>query len=253
MTSNNVVSLIGDLAWPITVVVVFVVLRVQIRSVVEKIGTSIANRVERPETTLSAGPTGFQLATDVEVLKNRTNALDARTDAISTTQDQHGQLIVGQLQEHEPPVKELGIPDELREMAKRYRHTHLRDERQNIDALVRVANEMGFLIVSRRISRDALAEDGDEGLAVGLAAAVTLDPKPRDPEILLRAGQNARRRNARYRILVAFTRLHEAAMLRPDQVDAAMMLIDHYRDDADQRLLERISSTEALLRGGANA
>jgi hypothetical protein len=239
MSADDIVALVGHLAWPATVLLIVIVLRRQARRAVQAMVDRIADR----GTDLVVGPGGLELRTNIEAVK-------ARLETLEVTQEQQGNVIVSQVR-GSATVAATGVPDELRAMACEYMDIRISNWRDRVRAYSDLSNRMGVYIVKHQVSRDLLAGEEDEGLAVGLAGAVILDPEPADVERLLALSPRIKKLNVRYRLLVAFGRLHERRMLDPEQADRLVVVLDKFRVGADRPLRDRINATASLVKSTA--
>jgi hypothetical protein len=241
MDADQIVTLVGELVWPVVVLVLLWTLRRQVRSAFKAVG----DRISDPTTRVGVGPSGLEMQTDLEVFK-------ARLGTLEVAQDQQASVIVSQVRSTST-ASASGIPEELRQLARSYRAILIENWRERVNAKVALSNEMGVLIIKCGVPRDLIAEDGDEVLLVGLAAAVILDPEPEDVERLLKAsGRGIERLHVRYRLLVALGRLHERNLISAAQRERLVPILEQFRDGADRSLLERINSTATWLKRSAS-
>lgn len=135
------------------------------------------------------------------------------------------------------------IDDELRTMAKEYAEINIENGRQRLARKNEMARAMYKHVVERGISRDALAEQTDEGCILALAALVHAGPQPGDVARLLRAGAKVTRLHVQYRITVAMAEIFRRGLAsRPDKQPAGQML-RMYLPRADESLRKAIEAT----------
>src|SRR4051794_17831818 len=173
MTADQVVALVGHVAWPVTLLVVLVIFRDQARKVVKAITDKIGN----PDTNVGIGPQGLEVTANIEAIK-------ARVGTLEVAQDQQSSLIVSQVRSGSA-IKAEGVPEELLAMAQNFLNIDIANWRKRVQTKTAASNEMGVYIIKHDVSRDLLVEQRNEGLASGLAAAIILDPDPKDADRLL--------------------------------------------------------------------
>jgi hypothetical protein len=234
--SRDAVALVGHLAWPLTALLLLVLLRREVRSIAEALRGRIADR----NSDLAITKAGIETRTNIEAVK-------ARLATVEVGQDQQNHLL---LQQVTAAGETTGVTDELREMAAAYLHIDIPDWAQRTRAKDDAANGMGLYVVTHHISRDALADEGDEGLILALASAVLLDPQREDTRRLLGASVGVNRLHVRYRILLAFNRLLERRLITGEESGRLRGVLAQFRVGADDSLRQRIDATAALLDTG---
>jgi hypothetical protein len=116
----------------------------------------------------------------------------------------------------------------------------------------KAAGDMGNFILDNNISREAITKEilanRNEGLLIALATVITLRPEPGDTERVLETGPLATRKHVRYRILLAINTLNQRQLLEGEDRVKCLGLIDSYRTNADQPLLNMIETTLSLVK-----
>ena len=232
--ADDVVAVIGHLAWPLVILFLAIGLRKELKGAIRAIAIRVGDR----DTDVSITKGGLSL-------KRATEAIEARMTTVEAGQGQLNHVLLQR--DGRQNAQPIEITDELREMARAYLAIEVPDRARRTMLKDSSANEMGYYVVAHRVSRDELAKEQDEGLVLALASAVLLDPQPQDAELLLNAAQHIRRRHVQYRILVAFTRLYERGLVTDDERDRLRTLLARYSVDADAPLRRQISYTSSLI------
>jgi len=232
-----VVALVGHLAWPVTILLLLFVLRREARGVVDAVRTRIASK----ESDVSIGKSGIEIKTNIQ-------AINARLETVETGQGQFGQLLLQQLEAGSSAPAEISIPAELRRMADEYLEIQAPNWNDRVRLKDEAANRLGTYVVQRRVPREALANEHNEGLVIALASAVLAAPEKDDSRRLLTAAKSVHRLHVRYRILVALSRLVERRLLDPTEIEEWRGLLDRFEHGADASLLRMIEWTRSLLR-----
>jgi hypothetical protein len=234
MNGEDIAALIGNLAWPVTILVIFFALRTEIARVV----ATIRRRVADPDTDVKISREGIELHKRVAALEG-----SAEVQAQATT-------VLGRVAvpaNAAPRIASSEIPPQLTEL----RDAYLAVDEPDLSSRIKVKNELahalGATVLSERVDRARLASDGDEVSCLALAAAIYGLPQEGDDLLMIQAGQNVRRLHVRYHVAIAFARLAEVGELTPDTRASAIRLLDQYRQGADDRLLRRIERTLAAV------
>lgn len=240
--SRDLVDLIGYLAWPVTVFVIFLVMKKQAREVIE----SINKRISDPRTKIGLGSEGLTIETQM-------NAMDSRVESMQISQDQLKALLLSiapppapakaAAQPHKPE-----IPPALAQLAQDYLDIEVPDYRERVARKNQCAQEMAAIVIRQQVPKGALAHSRNEGLIVAMASAIITLPDQSDMECLLTASQHATRLHVKYRIVLAFVALIQKGLAKPDDYPRIEGVLKAFAQGADQSLITRIDGTRALMR-----
>lgn len=229
------VQLFGNLAWPITILVILFVARSEILGILK----SLNNRISDPRSKITAGPQGLTLETQL-------NAVASQVESLQVNQDQLTSLV-----RPEPGVQaETGsedIPPELLALANEYLDISDPDWRTRVNKKDQCVQDMTNLVLLRSVSRDALANSNNEGLLIALAGTVQTLPEADDLQRLLRASQRISRLHVKYRFVLAFTRLIEKDLVSNVDINRIKEVLDKFQQGADTSLQLRIQRTRAFI------
>jgi hypothetical protein len=246
---RNLVDLIGHLAWPVTVLVVFVMLRRQVRQAADAIGERIADRSSDLEITRE----GLRIRSRLDALAGAVESQALAQDLIAQTAIQAGGrrgTPAGEPPAAPAPDGERGapIPGELTRLADEYLAVSVPDWAERVRRKDALANTMGGYVVTHAVSKDALAGQRNQGLLVALASAVNAFPEYGDAARLLRAAPALTRLHVKYRFTVAFGGLIQKRLVTPAEVEAVERTLDAFEEGADGSLRARINATRSIAR-----
>jgi hypothetical protein len=235
MTSQELVNLIGNIAWPITVVVLLIVLRRNVREILEAIRTRIAD----PGTPVRISRDGFELNARVDVLEGNLEVQKIRANAIALAASGGGSSDVlhgkaGSERMHELRSEYLAITGGNRSDRIRRKNS--------------IADELGAVALRERVSKESLAREKDEIWTLALSAAATAVPEVGDDQLLLSCGRDVRRLHVRYRVAAAFAQLSASSLCNSVLRDDVLALLEVYQDGADPALKRRLDRTSSQLR-----
>ena len=178
------------------------------------------------------------LETDIEQLKSR-----------AFLQDQHKSpaTIGAGATDTATEGEKQSIPQELTDMAATYLAISDPDWRKRVQLKDEVAREMASYVIDHHVSKDALASQHNEGLALALASAVHAFPEAGDVERLLRIADEVTRLHVKYRIVLAFGRLFERRIATADDRNRVENVLSLYLKTADAPLRAQIEETRAVI------
>lgn len=79
MSSSEVIGLIGDIAWPITVLLILVILRREFEAILQ----ALQKRIGDPHTPVKLTAQGLELSSRVEVLESTVETQQLKTDVLA--------------------------------------------------------------------------------------------------------------------------------------------------------------------------
>lgn len=234
MSSSEVVGLIGDIAWPLTVLLVLIVLRNEIRAIFR----ALQKRIADPHTPVKLTREGLELSSRVEVL-----------EGIAETQQLKGDVLASATVTTRAALQKVeGIPPTLLALRDEYLAVDEPDHERRIQRKNELARWMGAEVLRMNIDRQTLVNEADEIMTLALASAVTALPRLGDDVLILTAGRKITRLHVRYRIAAAVSGLAQSRNLQPNLVADMEDLLDSYRRSADDSLIRRINWTLKVLK-----
>ena len=231
---EQLVALVGHLAWPIVVILILYVLRVQLRDVFH----SLATRVSDPSSQLSVGD-WLTIKNNVAANEGKLEALELSLQVVGASASRPSSAASA-----EPTPKEVA---RLGQLADEYLNVKINDYADRVRRKNQLATKMGNLIVEHNISREWVAAQDNEGLKVGLASAINAVPMEGDFEHLLKASQKVTKLHVMYRIVVALGRLFEAGIATAADAAPAKAVLNAFMRDADVSLKRRIDQTRSII------
>jgi hypothetical protein len=235
VSSNEVIGLIGDIAWPITVLLILVILRREFEAILQ----ALQKRIGNPHTDVKLTTQGLELSNKVEALEG----------AVETQQLKAGVLASAVVATRTEPRSAERIPQSLFTLRTEYIAADDEpDDMRRIQVKNDLARSMGAEVLRTNIDRHALVDQGDEVMTLALAAAVTALPQPGDDVLILTAGRRIERLHVRYRVAAAVSELAQSLNLQLNLVPGMENLISSYRKSADDRLIRRIDWTLKVLK-----
>lgn len=239
------VQLFGYLAWPITILVILFVARHEIRNILK----SLEERLREPGTTkFTAGPQGITLETQLDAIVSQVESLQSNQDQLTSLARPGPTRLAGSaptgVQEE---TRSEDIPPELLALAKEYLDISDPNWRTRLDKKNQYVQYMTDFVISRAVSRDALANSDNQGLLVALAGTVQILPEERDLQRLLGASRHVNRLHVKYRFVLAFTRLIEKDLVSNVDIDRIQGMLDKFQQGADKPLQLRIQRTRAFI------
>ena len=242
--TRDFVDLVGYVAWPITIIAIFVVLKPQVIKIVE----SIHRRIDDPRNKIGIGTEGLTIEPQV-------NAVDSRLESLQISQDQLKALLLALAPESmttnvaDSPASRNEISPNLLRLAQDYLDTNkIRDYWGRVQEKNHYAQEMASIVIRENVSRDRLAQSDNEGLIAALATAVNTLPQQGDLASLLTAASHTKTPHVKYRIVLAFVALIQKSLLKPDDYARVEDILKAFSRGADASLLKRIEGTRELMR-----
>lgn len=239
---EQIVTLIGYLAWPAVAVLVLYVLRKELKGVV----TSVGKRVSDRDTTVKVGD-WFMLEKTVEANAGNIESLDL-------SQKQSLDLILRALGREQRTDAEARTERTVREhetelmrLAQEYVNINVKDYTERVSRKNELATAMGNYVIQHNLARDWLAAQKNEGLAVALASAVNALPKEGDFDNLIKVSGTVEKLHVMYRIVVAIGRLFVTGIPTAADVERANAVLDRYDKLADVPLKRRIERTRSII------
>jgi hypothetical protein len=234
---HDLIELAHALAWPATVLIVLFVLRAELRNFMKKLSDKVA---EAASTSISLTTKGINI---------KLAAAHARVTALQATQEQAIPAKRRRKQKPtDPPKEEVGeLREELEQLAQEYiRLDGVEDYKERVRRKNETAREMGDLVVSGNISRQALVESGSEAKFVALAAAIAAKPEADDVRLIV-GSSHAKRLHVRYRLVVSLTILISRGLVgEKDKIDVEAAL-NRLSIAADAPLENVIAEAQSLL------
>jgi hypothetical protein len=241
--SENFVTLVGHLAWPIGTLIVLVIIRKQVISLISALREKIAN----PSTRVSAGHGWFEIGPE-EQAKINSNVSDS---------DQIKDIIKG-LRQIYTKEKTTDIRSEkdniskLKEMVDQYDNLEKSDRRQeNIIKKNELSVEMANYIFMHNISKEKLtSEEPQQGMIVALAEAIRFDPQRNDIYLLLKIANKVKKGHAGYKILQALDRLYQKWYIPTEFKTDIIGILDKYSKEVekeDEPFKKKIEQTRRIM------
>jgi hypothetical protein len=233
-TLEQIVLLVGHLAWPLVAILVLFALRVQLKHVFH----SLAKRVADPSSDISVA--------DLLSIKNSLAANSGKLEALGL-----GLQVVGTgVHSASPAAVTEPTPENkatLLQLADDYLKVNIADAADRVRRKNQLATQMGNFIVQHQISRQWVVAQDHEGLNVGLASAINAVPLEGDLDLLLKASKRVTKLHVMYRIVVALGRLFEAGVATAADAAGAKAVLSAFMQKADDSLRRRIDQTQSII------
>ncbi len=238
---RDISELIRSFAWPLTVLIVLYVLRLELRGFLTKLTDSIGEAAQ-----ISIGAKGLDLK-----FNKKLAAVNSRATAIQAT-----------LEQFKPSTRKgrrnakasndassaAPIPAELEELATEYLGVEIDNYKERLRYKNELAKEMGEVALAEGASRKVLAGSRNEGLILAFSSMVIAQPEPGDLGLWFTAASAAKQRlHVRYRLVVALTVLINKGFVATSDGQRALQALDTQEEGADGPLLTLISDTKSLL------
>lgn len=224
---QNLVALTGHLAWPSVTGVVLYAARDEIRSLIANLAQI---EVSKGKITLKT-----------------LQATQGRLETVEERQAQINELVRPVLGGASAAAPTADVDAELSDLAADYEVIEASDRGTRVRMKDRTARKMASIVIERGISRDQLANSGQEGLVLALATVAHTLPEPADTARLLLASQGVRRWHVQYRISQAFAVLVEGGMASPDEVAEIKQTLAAFAAAGDDSLRRRVTQTRAII------
>ncbi|HEX3144913.1 MAG TPA: hypothetical protein VHQ64_13150 [Pyrinomonadaceae bacterium] len=238
---DALVTLVGHLAWPVTVLALVVVLRREIQEICK----SLSRRIADPASSLIIGKGGLEI-------KGRVDAALGRIESLEIDQNQSKELIFGVLGKKElkagtVPGRDETVAPELLKLADEYLKISASEWSERVRLKDECARRMSNLVLTRNVSKDLLAGQDHEGLLMALVTAIHAAPEQGDFDRISRIAQKVKRLHVKYRIAMALGRLFEQNLAGEADVARCKEILDDYNIGADPALRRRIIQTKAII------
>jgi hypothetical protein len=232
LTLKPITEFLGAMAeilWPL----IFIVIVSRLWKKIHEVIGILIIRLQNPNTNIKIGPlelTVKNLQSEIKSLQEDTQALASVSTATST-----------------PTTPAKPISEALRALSSEYKAVNATDWSERVRKKDELAGKMANLVIREGISREALAQDPDEGIKMALATVIHVNPQPGDDALITVAAPNVQLLNVRYRFMMAIARLAQLKLISADRLDSFKALCRHYRVNADESLNDRIDRTEAQI------
>lgn len=226
----------AGILWPLIAIFAIVFLRKQIGDAARALATRLAD----PTQALKLGPLE---------LSRRINALESQVESSRVENQVLASAVTPLVNRVSEETDQVTAADqaqamlELRALADQYKSVNVPDWAERVRAKDAIAARMASLVITRKIPREVLARDKDEGVRMALATVITTEPKPEDENWIAIAAQGIQLKHVRYRFMMAIGRLAEFKLLTPAKAQEFEALAVEYRKNADGSLLQRIQRT----------
>lgn len=238
------VQLLGNLAWPVTILVILFVARSEILGILK----SLKERISDPRSRLTAGPQGLTLETTLEAFQSQVESIQVNQDQITSLIHPGSTGLASRVPaDVQGETRSEDIPPELLAMANEYLNISDPDWGRRVNKKDQSVQDMTKFVLLRGVSRDALANSENQGLLVALAGAVQTLPEEGDLQRLLTASRRISRLHVKYRFVLAFTRLIEKDLVSNGDINRIQEVLDKFQRDADASLQLRIQRTRAFI------
>ncbi len=231
---EQIVLLIGHLAWPLVAIGALILLRKQLRDVF----LSIGNRIADPSTDVAVA--------DWITLKKNVAANTGKLESLALGIEVGSAAGPRATQATSPESIQQDMAT-LRQMADNYLNIKIQDGAVRVRRKNNLATEMGNFIIQRQLPRREIAEQNHEGLTVALASAINALPLEGDLELLLKASEKVSKLHVKYRIVVAIGRLFEAGLATAADAVVVKKVLEAFKQKADDPLRRRIDQTESII------
>jgi hypothetical protein len=134
------------------------------------------------------------------------------------------------------------IDEPLRQLARRYLTINVADYGQRVAAKNAAAADMYRYVVDHKISRDALADQNDEGLIMALATSAHVAPSADDLSRLEKVADKVTRLHVKYRIVLAIEEMFRRRICGRQERDSAVALLTRFLNGADDSLRAAIQT-----------
>lgn len=241
---GDIVTLIGNLAWPVVLIFVIYLLRDEVKSFFR----AVTRKVEDPKNNLLIGKSGLEIKRQIEQTQAKVDEMKLDQE---TTQALALQAFVLKKKAGEKSiVSKESIPAQLSELAENYMNINASEWRERVRLKDAAARELASFVIVNEVSRTLLGSQHHEGLILALAAASHTLPESGDLDALMHVAHEVNRLHVKYRIVLAMGRLFERGMVDERQKEEILQVLNLYKHDADNSLRRRIEQTELLMREG---
>lgn len=240
---EELVKLVGHLAWPLTTLFIVYNARKEIYSMID----SIAKRIKQESTDVEIGKEGIKLKSAIAATQAKIDAQDIDLEQVKSLALQIMNIHKPEKRFLESETKEHAIDDTLMKMAEDYLCINIEDWSERVRAKDAAARNMGNYIITNSISKDLLASQKHEGLVLALATTIHSFPEAGDIERLLKVSDKVNRFHVKYAIVMAFARLFERRIGSVADISRVRGVLNRYEVGGDTPLVSRINGTRAII------
>lgn len=234
---EHLVALVGHVAWPVTVFFIAYFARDQVKDVI----SAISSRIRDPSSNIAIGKEGLEIKAQLE----------AKLESLEIDQEQVKSLALKALNVPDKPIEgsdsNIEIDKELLALSEQYNQIKIKDWGERVRAKDAAAREMADLVITKGISRSALAGQHHDGLILALAATIHALPQQSDVEHILRVADEAQTLHVKYRIVLAISKLIDRHLVNNVDINRIKNVLSLYKQTADGPLMRRIEHTESQL------
>ena len=234
--SENLVSLVGHLAWPVGALITLVIIRKEVIKLIKTIREKLAD----PMTSLSAG--SVKIGPEFQ---SRVNSNVVDSDQIKDVLKNLRQMPVAEtnINEHISKVKEL---------VTQYEDLKKSDDKQdNIMNKNKLVAGIANYIFMHNVPKEKLVnEDQRQGMIAAVAEAIRFDPHKSDIYLLLKIADKVEQGHAGHKILQAMDRLYDKWFIPHDFKMDIIKILDKYQKNADKddtTFLNKIEQTRRIM------
>jgi len=235
------VTLAGHIAWPVTAIVVLIIVRKELLAIFN----ALSSRILDPKTSIVLSKDGIELNSLLSATLGKLESLQSNqkqtTDMILASQSAKATNATSNGQES------LTIHSGLMALADGYLKVSVSDWRERVRLKDEYASKMGNLVITHSISRDWLASQDHEGLLMALTSAIHLLPDEKDFDRLAQIAGKIRRLHIKYRLTMAIGRIFEQNLIAECNAADAKNILDQYEVTADPPLKKRIEQTRSII------
>jgi hypothetical protein len=225
-TVTVILEYLKHFSWPIVVLIAIVVFGPNGKRAIEALAVKIAD----PDAAIGITKDGIEIRTAREDLQTQIdtlkNSLAEITENVQKTPDPKS---------------------EVQKLAVAYLHNQTKSRRERTREKSQLAIQIGSIIESHRLDREALIAEENEGYFAGIAAAATTFPKAGDTALLLKVAEKTDRLHVKYLLCQAFSRLAYSGYLKDRDIKSIREKLQTFSEDADKPLQQRIDSTRKEL------
>jgi len=238
---NQIVILIGHIAWPVSILLLVYFIRKEIRSFI----AAVSKRISDPASIISIG----------KGLMGIRNRIEAKLESLQVDQEQLKAIVLQTLQTAKPEQKRVDqeqvpidkINQQLIEMANQYMKISINDWNERVRAKTEATKAMTNFVITYNVSKDFLASQHHEGLILAMASTIHALPERGDLNRLHKVANDITQNYVKYWIVLAFGRLFERSLASIEDITPTREILEHFTENADSYLLARISLTNSLI------
>lgn len=242
---NQIVILVGHIAWPASVLILVFAIRNEIRSIV----AAISRRISDSSSDISIGMEGVSI-------KNRIEAAQAKLESLTIDQEQLKAFILQTVQttksDHtgvdQKSVHEDKINQQLLEMGQQYMKISAPDVNERKRLKTEAAKQMTNFVITNNIPKDFLASLRQESIALALASTIHTFPEKGDVKRLLNVANAVTQNYIKYWFALALSQLFSRHLVTKEDVEPVRKLLENFSKGADPPLLDRITHTESVIK-----